>query len=310
MSLRDTVHSLNRVCSFLFNTDVYLSGDITERETDNCVPNITLLMCTETNSCWTDCQLIQMLSAVIFAAHLSFKKERKKKKRTAIDTFPRVFPHFFEGNPVQTKGDGSEGNFPKISTILDWQAVLKLRPPKGSDGVFGLAAPTALRLSVIPAIGLHWQTPSLLGFQHGKTNKCWQICRSGKVSSCKIYLCRLEKNGCKTRPFGHSLEPCTSGSGDPRAQFFVWSPFLSCRGGILVIKNHTQSLCLMWDKNMHSSLKMNSAIFAPKLSTWESNNPHSRISPRLRTAQFIVERATRLWQYLVQDYGNPILFLW
>ncbi len=62
------------------------------------------------------------------------------------------------------------------------------------DGVFGVAVSSATRLSVIPAIGLHWWTLSLIIFnmKTEKKNVC-EFAGHARMTSCKNYFCCLKK---------------------------------------------------------------------------------------------------------------------
>ncbi len=141
-----------------------------------------------------------MWSAVIFGAHNFFKKKNELQtlKTWSHSTrschfttshslslgaaLPWVFPHFLEGNLAWTEGNGSERHLLKTLPLC-YQ--LFLTTPNGNMTLhrrsqlffpcvrctctctFGAAMPSATCL-VIPAIGQHWQTPSLRIFRHGK----------------------------------------------------------------------------------------------------------------------------------------------
>ncbi len=54
---------------------MFIDQVTSQRNSDNRVPDITVLMCADTNSYWTGWQLIQMWSAVTFGAHITLIKK-------------------------------------------------------------------------------------------------------------------------------------------------------------------------------------------------------------------------------------------
>ncbi len=94
-----------------------------ERNSDDCEPDSTVLMCADTNSCWTDRQLIQMWAAVttnkclflaVFGVYFSAQDAESQHSSCQFTAshshsqgaaLPLPFSHLFEGNPEQIKGD-------------------------------------------------------------------------------------------------------------------------------------------------------------------------------------------------------------